>query len=134
MRLPFFIRGQVRHFYTSSAVEALLRPVRPNALHWRNIFSRPTMPLLRPLLITVALAASHAHAAEQCGAFKRLNVATPPGFCAAVLADGFKFPRGIQPLPNGNLVVVDMGGWEVGCGSIWLLKAADGQCQKTQLL
>lgn len=92
------------------------------------------MPKLLPLFTGLALVLGHAHAADNCGAFKRLDVATPPGFCAAVLADGFKFPRGIQPLPNGDLVVVDMRNWEPGRGSIWLLKAVDGRYEKTQLL
>lgn len=80
------------------------------------------------------MAAAHAHAADTCGGFPRLDVATQPGFCAAVLADGFKFPRGIQPLPNGELVVVDMRNWEPNRGSVWLLKLVDGKYQRERLL
>ncbi|MRW92930.1 glucose dehydrogenase [Duganella sp. FT80W] len=75
-----------------------------------------------------------AQAADTCGGFPRLDVSTPGGFCAAVLADGFKFPRGIQPLPNGDLVVVDMRNWEPNRGSVWLLKAAAGNYERIRLL
>lgn len=74
-------------------------------------------PLAASLLLISA-----AHAAATCGDFKRLDVITPDGFCAAVLADGFKFTRGIQPLSNGELVVVDMRSWEPKQGRVWLLK------------
>lgn len=83
----------------------------------------------------LALAAqASAHAADRCGDFPRLDVATPPGFCAAVLADGFKFPRGIQPLANGDLIVVDMRNWEPNRGSIWLLKQSGNKYQQVRLL
>jgi glucose/arabinose dehydrogenase len=83
----------------------------------------------------LALAAqASAHAADTCGDFPRLDVTTPPGFCAAVLADGFKFPRGIQPLANGDLIVVDMRNWEPNRGSIWLLKQAGNKYQQVRLL
>ena len=85
-------------------------------------FLSPTAALAQPV-------ASHA-----CGGAPRLDVATPLGFCAAVVADNFKFPRGIQPLPNGDLVVVDMRNWEPGHGSIWLLKAGPAGFEKKQLL
>jgi glucose/arabinose dehydrogenase len=84
-------------------------------------------------LVLVA-AAVHAHAAQTCGGFPRLEVNTPRGFCAAVLADGFKFPRGIQPLPNGDLLVVDMRTWESNRGSVWRLKLVDGHYQREKLL
>lgn len=69
-----------------------------------------------------------------CGGFARLAVTTPPGFCAAVLADGFKFPRGIEPLPNGELLVVDMGGWEKNAGSVWRLTPGPSGYQRTRVL
>jgi len=72
--------------------------------------------------------------ANACGGFARLDVTTPPGFCAAVLAQGFTFPRGIEPLPNGELLVVDMGGWEKHRGSVWLLKPVAGAYQLSQVI
>ncbi|MES2324113.1 MAG: PQQ-dependent sugar dehydrogenase [Pseudomonadota bacterium] len=72
--------------------------------------------------------------AATCGGFPRLDVKTPDQFCVALLADKFDFPRGIQPLPNGDLIVVDMGSWEANVGSVWLLKPGDGAYQRTRLL
>ena len=70
----------------------------------------------------------------QCDDLPRLAVNTPVGFCLALVADGFKFPRGIQPLANGDLIVVDMGGWVNNAGSVWLLKKAGARYQRTVLL
>jgi len=88
------------------------------------------------VLAALVLAAGHAAASPgaDCDGLPRLNVTTPPGFCVAQLADGFKFARGIQPLPNGDLLVVDMGGWEPNRGSVWLLKKTGAVYQKTELL
>ncbi|MYM83232.1 glucose dehydrogenase [Duganella sp. FT50W] len=88
----------------------------------------------RWLALALAVAALRTPAADTCGGFPRLDVSTPRGMCAAVLADGFKFPRGIQPLPNGDLVVVDMRNWEPNRGSVWRLKLVDGRYQRDQLL
>lgn len=75
-------------------------------------------------------------AADQatCGAYPRLAVTTPAGFCVAVLTKKFKFARGIQPLPNGDIIVVDMGGWTAGQGSVWLLRQAPGEYERTLLI
>ncbi len=71
---------------------------------------------------------------NDCGGFARLAVTTPKGFCVAVLASGFKFTRGIEPMANGDLLVVDMGGWGTNLGSVWLLKPENGAYKKTKLL
>lgn len=93
------------------------------------------LPLAASLPLLLWLPLSAAHAAGTCGNFKRLAVTTPAGFCAAVLANGFKFPRGIQPLPGGALVVVDMRSWEPKQGRVWLLKpGAAGQYEHVLLL
>ena len=87
------------------------------------------------VLAAAAFLTTGAQAADTCGGFKRLDVTTPDGFCAAVLADGFKFPRGIQPLSNGELVVVDMRSWEPKQGRVWLLKpGAAGHYEQVLLL
>ena len=87
------------------------------------------------VLAAAALLTTGAQAVDTCGGFKRLDVTTPVGLCAAVLADGFKFPRGIQPLSNGELVVVDMRSWEPKQGRVWLLKpGAAGHYEQVMLL
>lgn len=65
-------------------------------------------------------------AQEPCGAFPALDVTTPPGFCVALLSREFKFPRGVLPLANGDLLIADMGGWASKNGSVWLMKKGEG--------
>ena len=33
-----------------------------------------------------------------------------------------KYPRGVLPLSNGDLLVTEMGGWDAGLGALWLFK------------
>jgi glucose/arabinose dehydrogenase len=75
-----------------------------------------------------------AAAAAKCGGLPGLAVKTPPGFCAAVLSTHFKFPRGVQPMPNGDLIIVDMGAWEPKRGKVWLMKKSAGAYEKVLLI
>jgi len=85
--------------------------------------------LLRSALLAAVLA-EFAHAAEQnpyttdgtCAGLPKLPVTTPAGVCVGLVAAGFKFPRGILPLDNDELLVVDMGGWAANRGVLWRLK------------
>jgi glucose/arabinose dehydrogenase len=61
-----------------------------------------------------------------CDGSPKIAVTTAPGICVGLLASGFKFPRGILPLGNGDVMVVDMGGWQPGRGSLWLLNKSAG--------
>ncbi|WP_229423826.1 PQQ-dependent sugar dehydrogenase [Massilia frigida] len=91
--------------------------------------------LLRPALAaTLCLMAGSAAAADKCGGAPRLAVTTPPGFCAAIIAGGFKFARGVQPLDNGDVLVVDLGGWEPNQGSVWTLRPSAAGYRKTLLM
>lgn len=81
-----------------------------------------------------AAPASSIEGAQDCGGLARLSVTTPQGFCVAVLATGLAFPRGVQPLPNGDILVADMGSWEPNQGSIWLLKRSASGYEKIKLL
>ncbi len=67
-------------------------------------------------LLLVFLASSAL--AQNCGGLPRLEVSTPQGFCVGVVAKGLNFPRGILPLPGGDLLVVEMGGWTRNKGRI----------------
>lgn len=49
--------------------------------------------------------------AGTCGGLPRIDVRTAPGYCVGLLADGLKFPRGVQPLENGTILVTEMIGW-----------------------
>src|SRR5450830_267281 len=82
-------------------------------------------PILASILIFPSIPAMAAPA-PLCDGLPRLDVTTQPGFCVAVLVDGLKFPRGVLPLTNGDLLVTDMVGWSEGQGKLWLLKRKDG--------
>lgn len=74
-----------------------------------------------------------AAAAEVCGGLPRLDVTTPAGFCMGVIADKLNYPRGILPLPNGDLVVTEMGGWVAGHGAVSLFKRTGDSYVQTVL-
>jgi glucose/arabinose dehydrogenase len=99
--------------------------------------------LIRPVLFALVTACGlipfAVHAAKspyvthaECDGLPRVDVATPAGLCVGLAASGFKFPRGILPLDNGDLIVADMAGWAKGKGSLWLLEGKNGY--KRQLL
>ena len=85
-------------------------------------------------VVEKAKAKAGADAKARCGQFARLDVSTPPGFCVALLAEGFTFPRGIEPLAGGALLVLDMGGWEKNRGSVWLLEPGADGYRRTQVI
>ena len=72
--------------------------------------------------------------AGTCAGLPKVDLGTPAGFCVGVAAQGFKFPRGIAPLPNGDLIVADLGGWTANKGSVWLLKNTKSGYSKSRLL
>lgn len=74
-------------------------------------------------------------ASGTCDGLPKLKLETPPGVCVGLVASGFKFARSIAQLANGDLVVVDMGGWATDRGTVWLLKRnADKTFTKRQML
>ena len=46
---------------------------------------------------------------------------TAAHFCVGIVATGFKAPRAVLPLANGDLIVADMGSWEANKGRLWRL-------------
>lgn len=72
-------------------------------------------------------------AAQTCGGFKALPVQTPSGLCVGVVAEGLRFPRGVLPLPSGDVLVVEMGGWNPRQGALTLLQKAKGYAPKRLL-
>ena len=70
-----------------------------------------------------------------CAGLPRLPLETPAGVCVGLVASGLKFPRGIAQLPNGDLILADMGGWALNKGSVWLFaRGANGTYAKRQIL
>ena len=78
--------------------------------------------LLSVVLLPVAIGAAEREppyaAAGSCDGLPKISVTTAPGVCVGLLASGFKFPRGILPLDNGDVMIVDMGGWLAKRGSL----------------
>jgi glucose/arabinose dehydrogenase len=66
--------------------------------------------------------------ANLCGGLPRLEgLRTPAGVCVGLVARNLKFPRGVVERANGDLLVVDMGGWARNSGSIrYFRRAANG--------
>ncbi|NHZ90007.1 glucose dehydrogenase [Massilia sp. CCM 8733] len=90
--------------------------------------------VLRPALAAALCLMGGSAAAATCGGAPRLAVTTPTGFCAGIIGQGFKFARGVQPMLDGSVLVVDLGGWQKNQGSVWLLKPGAGGFQKTLLM
>jgi len=66
---------------------------------------------------------------------KLKTLKTPPGVCVGVVAQGFTFARGMVEMPNGDLVLAEMGGWAVDRGGVWLLRRkADKTYAKVRLM
>jgi glucose/arabinose dehydrogenase len=87
-----------------------------------------TLPALLIVLAAAPISAAQLSAAtERCDGYPRLAVKTPDKFCVGVVAERLRFPRGILPLPDGNLLVAEMGSWNEKRGSLLLLeKTATG--------
>ena len=62
----------------------------------------------------------------RCDGLPKISLTTLPGVCVGLFASGFKFPRGVLPLDDGDVLVVDMGGWTPKRGSLWRLKRGAG--------
>lgn len=103
-------------------------------------------PCKAGLVLAVAAALLSSPAAEaakrkdyvtegRCDGLPRVDLQTPPGTCVGLVTEDLRFPRGIAPLPSGDLLVVDMGGWVPRRGSVWLFsRGRDGGFAATRLL
>jgi glucose/arabinose dehydrogenase len=89
--------------------------------------------LIAALFVGLGANAAAAGPAPACDGLPRLDAATAPGFCLGMVADGMKSPRGLALIPNGDIVVADMGGWQPGHGRIWLLRRTAQGYAKTVL-
>jgi glucose/arabinose dehydrogenase len=71
-----------------------------------------------------------------CGGLPRVEgLRTPAGVCVGLVARNLKFPRGVVERANGDLVVVDMGGWAPNNGSVrYLRRAANGTWREELVL
>ena len=101
-----------------------------------------------PALLALALLSGRAEAAsvrpgfrpvagQTCGGYPKLAIGMAKGTCAGLVfgppPQGLKpskrvlhLPRNLLPLPGGDMLVVDLGSWEAGRGSVWRLRATPG--------
>lgn len=56
--------------------------------------------------------------AQTCAGLPGLSVTTPQGYCVGIVSDKLNFPRGVLGLENGDLLVVEMGGWNPHRGAL----------------
>ena len=69
-----------------------------------------------------------------CDGLPNIPVTTMKGFCLGLVMNGFEFPRGILPLKNDEILVVDMGSWQPKKGSLWKVVKKNGIYKKFLLL
>lgn len=71
-----------------------------------------------------------------CGGLPKINLKTAPGFCVGLVDNGENmiFPRTAVEINQGQMLVVDMGGWATSRGRIYLLSFKNGQYIRTTLL
>lgn len=76
----------------------------------------------------VARGAYTVSTSDLCGGLPRVEgLRTPAGVCVGLVAKGLKFARGVVERANGDLLVVDMGGWARDSGTIrYFKRAANG--------
>lgn len=64
-----------------------------------------------------------------CGAFPKVDVAVPAGYCMALVADntrGLRFPRRIVELAPNRFWIIDMGNWEPRQGRLLEMTLNEG--------
>ncbi|KAF0813211.1 hypothetical protein IGB42_02139 [Andreprevotia sp. IGB-42] len=70
------------------------------------------------LMSVSAQAADPYQPAGECAGLPRLNLKVAKGFCVGLAATGLGMPRGVLPLGDGSVLVIDMGGWARGKGRL----------------
>lgn len=78
------------------------------------------------LLSASVAAAPYIPLAQECDGYPQLPVGTVDNLCVGLLVQkstsvAFKMPRTAVEMPDGKLLVVDMGGWVENKGKLWLV-------------
>ena len=79
-----------------------------------------------PFILFCVSISSHAGAADLCAGLPLARAKTAANFCVGIVATGFKAPRAVLPLANGDLIVADMGSWEANKGRLWRMHQENG--------
>ena len=58
-----------------------------------------------------------------CAGLPRLSLRVAEGFCVGLAAQKLGAPRGVLPLPDGRILVTDMGRWDAPTGRLLLLES-----------
>lgn len=66
-----------------------------------------------------------------CAGFPKIRLTTPAEWCVGLVAQGLRSPRGIEVLPNGDLVVAEIGAWTPNRGRLSLLRKAKQYARET---
>lgn len=66
-----------------------------------------------------------------CAGLPRVQLTTPAGWCVGLVAQGLRFPRGIEVLPNGDLLVAEIGAWTPNRGRLSMLRKARQYARET---
>jgi glucose/arabinose dehydrogenase len=84
-------------------------------------------------LCTLAAAAADTQYATSgdCAGWPKIRLITPAGWCVGLVAQGLRFPRGIEMLPNGDLVVAEIGAWTPNRGRLSILRQAKQYARET---
>ena len=91
-----------------------------------------TFTALAALTAAPAFAAGAAYATSgDCGGFPKLDLKTPAGWCVGLVARELRFARGVTALPNGDLIVAELGGWNPNHGRLSLLRKSQGYARST---
>ncbi len=67
----------------------------------------------------------------ECGGLPKVDLATPVGWCVGIVAQELHFPRGMVILPNGDLIVAELGGWAENHGRLSILRKVQGYARST---
>lgn len=101
---------------------------------YRHIINYLLILIVLMAFVSVNVNANSYQPTGLCNGLPKLALQTPKNFCVGLVAKGFKFPRGIQPMPNGVLWVLDMGGWIPKHGSLWKLTLTTNGYQRKRIL
>ena len=88
--------------------------------------------IISACLLSACLASAYTSAtpylplSQQCDGYPHLPLGTADNLCVGLLAQksatvGFKMPRTAVEMPDGKLLVADMGGWAENKGKLWLV-------------
>lgn len=92
----------------------------------RMKFTLSPLLFIACLLPALVFASPYIPISEDCDGFAKLPLGTADNFCVGLLVQKnngveFKMPRTAIELPDGKLLVVDMGGWMANKGKLWLV-------------